>query len=67
MNRRDLDGPVIGDIAREYTAGIAAMDAANAAKWLAGGARDAGELTGWLKMCGLISEVWSAPAGGRAS
>jgi len=58
---------VVDDITKAYTPGIAAMDAASAAKFLAGGARDADELADWLKMMGLISEAWAAPAGGRAS
>ena len=65
--RRALDGPVLRDLAAATGPRIAAMDAANAAKWLAGGARDAGELRDWLAMVGLLSEAWAAPAGGRAS
>jgi hypothetical protein len=35
-------------------AGFAPGEARSAALWLAGRARDAGELTGWLEMLGLV-------------
>jgi hypothetical protein len=67
MTRRALDGPVVADIAAKYTPGIAAMDAANAARALAGRARDADELREWLSLCGLVAGAWSAPSGAVAS
>jgi hypothetical protein len=67
VTRRALDGPVMLDLARKDTPGIAAMDAAWAAKVLAGEARDAAELREWLSACGLVAEAWSAPSGVVAS
>jgi hypothetical protein len=59
-----LDGPVLRDLAAATGPRIAAMDAESAAKWLAGGARAAAELSDWLHMFGLLSESWTPPTGG---
>lgn len=60
--RRPLDGPVIRDLAKASTPGIAALDAAWAAEVLAGRASDATELHDWLTMTGLVAVPpwWSA-------
>lgn len=49
-----LTGPVVADLAAEYTPGIAAMDARNAALALAAEAADAAQLRAWLEEVGLL-------------
>ncbi len=54
VNRRQLDGPVVADLAEATTPAIAQSDARWAAAVLAGGAKDAAELRAWLRTVGLL-------------
>lgn len=63
MSGRELDGPVIADLAARWTPRIAQIDAHNAALALAAQADNAAQLRTWLQEVGLIDAPphWQAP------